>query len=161
MKYGWHENRGFTLIELMVTVALLAILLMMVAPLTSGWSDRNQVQSAKSSLKTAISQARVSAIRNTENKKSNEAAASVCIDSTNLTVNAYSITGSNTVCDNANNLLKTTAYANGISFKQGATAITCFVFSPDGILLSSGSCATTLDTITIKKNAEDDEIDAI
>lgn len=161
MRHGWHKSQGFTLIELMITVALLAILLMMVSSLTGAWSDRNHVQSAKSSLQTAIKQARISAIRNAQNKKANVAATSVCIDSSTRTINTYSITGSNTACAAANTLLRTANYSSGVTFKQGSTAISCFVFTAGGILLDGGVCVSSLDPITVKKNAEDEEIDAI
>ena len=161
MKNAPVQARGFTLIELIVTLALLAILRAMVAPLKGGWTDRSRVQSAKSSLKTAISQARTAAIRNTENRLSSQTAASACIDTSALTITAYRITGTNDPCSSSNTKLKEASFASGVSFKQGGTSVTCFVFNANGVLMNSGSCATTLDTITIKKNVEEEEIDAI
>lgn len=161
MKYRKALQGGFTLIELLITVALLAILLAMVGSLTGGWIDRAQAQGAQSNLKAAISRARAAAIRNPENRSANAAAASACIDSTALTITVYQITGANTACDAGNTLLRTATYAAGVGFSQAGASVSCFVFSPNGIVIASGSCATTLETITIKKNNEEEVIDAI
>lgn len=56
-------NRGFTLIEALVTLAIVALLMMAAAPPMMSMLSRNQAESAKTSLATSISYARAEAMR--------------------------------------------------------------------------------------------------
>lgn len=58
--------RGFTLIELMVTLAVAALLLMVAAPFTLGWSDGQRQLQARAALAEATGTARAMALRNQE-----------------------------------------------------------------------------------------------
>ena len=78
---------GFTLIELMITIALFSILLMLGSSLTRTWVDRSQVNSALTTFKTAVTQAKASALRNTNNQLISNSSVSVCLDSTTNTLN--------------------------------------------------------------------------
>ncbi len=55
--------RGFTLVELMVAIALLAILLGLAAPSFSDWIARTKIQSAASSISVALATARSEAVK--------------------------------------------------------------------------------------------------
>lgn len=57
-----HENSGFTLIELMVTIAILAITVMIAVPSFQGVIASNQLQEARDSLRTAIQYAKSEAV---------------------------------------------------------------------------------------------------
>lgn len=56
--------RGFTLVELMVTLAVAAVLLMVAAPFTLGWSDGQRQLRARAALAEATGAARAMALRN-------------------------------------------------------------------------------------------------
>lgn len=59
-----HERaRGLTLIELMVTVAVLALLLASVAPSLGTWIGSQRVRNTASSLVAGLQQARAEAVR--------------------------------------------------------------------------------------------------
>lgn len=57
------RNKGFTLIEMMVTVAVLAIILGIGVPSFQGLIERNRISAAANSLFTSLSTARSEAIR--------------------------------------------------------------------------------------------------
>ncbi|MCC8362417.1 prepilin-type N-terminal cleavage/methylation domain-containing protein [Lysobacter sp. A6] len=57
-------SRGFTLMELMITVAVLAVLAALAAPSLSDFFDRNRVRAAADDVVSLISNARAEAVRN-------------------------------------------------------------------------------------------------
>lgn len=56
--------RGFTLIELMIGLTIMALLLLAAAPFTQAWVDGTRQMRARSNLVEAVSQARSLAMRN-------------------------------------------------------------------------------------------------
>lgn len=57
------RDRGFTLVELMVTIALLSVLLMAVLPDIGSWQRNLQVRNIASSLQAGLDKAREEAVR--------------------------------------------------------------------------------------------------
>jgi len=62
-----RHARGFTLIELMMTLAVVAILLAVAAPAFGGLIQSTQAQSSRSALVTALNTARIFAVSKTAN----------------------------------------------------------------------------------------------
>ncbi|MCD9030605.1 type II secretion system GspH family protein [Luteimonas sp. Y-2-2-4F] len=59
-----RRARGFTLIELVVTIAIMAMLLLVGMPFTRDWVEGARQLQARSQLQEAVSQARAMALRN-------------------------------------------------------------------------------------------------
>jgi len=75
-----HQS-GFTLIELMITIAIIALLAVVAAPYTSSWIHEANVNEAKSTLHRAHGQAKAIALRNPNGvMEGNQVAASVKLD---------------------------------------------------------------------------------
>lgn len=165
---GSHSNqRGFTLIELMITIAVLSILLMIGSTLTSAWVDRSQVNNSLSALKNAVFQAKSAALRNTNNQPTDYPAVSVCFDRQKNTINvvraaAYTTNACLASIDNSpfqNYILQSYPIAKGIELKTNSIDFECLVFNSSGVLILAAGITTTClnDTnlkIDIEKNNE-------
>ncbi|QLI81766.1 type II secretion system protein [Chitinibacter fontanus] len=57
-------QQGFTLVELIFTLAIMSILLALAVPLSSRWSDDAQVRKAKATMERGYQQAKAIALRN-------------------------------------------------------------------------------------------------
>lgn len=162
MKKPQHlmKQQGFTLIELMISITILAILLVMGASLTQQWVDRSQVNSTMTILKNTMLQAKVAALRNPVNSLSNRPSVSVCLDNNNALNIIRANALSDTPCDLSsadNTLLQSTPLANGISIKHGTLLFACLSFNSRGMVTTNTdpncSTLTHLD-FEVKKNHE-------
>ena len=77
---------GFTLVEVMVTIALLGILALVAAPYTIAWVDEARVGEARAQLSRAYSHAKSIALRNPNEVTGNEVAASVTLSGDDILV---------------------------------------------------------------------------
>ena len=66
MKAPWAEEKGFTLVEMMVAVLIIALLLAMAIPVLQGARQRAQDQAAKATLRDALTSMKVFYIDNEE-----------------------------------------------------------------------------------------------
>src|SRR5690606_24323238 len=69
--------RGFTLVELLVTVAVIAILAALALPATATWASGARQADARGELAEALGRARALAIRNPDGRAGRQAAALV------------------------------------------------------------------------------------
>lgn len=154
------QQHGFTLIEMMISITILAILLVMGSSLTQTWLDRSQVNSAITVLKNSMAQAKAAALRNPNNALLNTPSVSVCLDSSNTLHIIRANIASTAPCSptSANNsLLQSTPLANGISIKHGTALFACLSFNSRGMITANTdpNCSnlTHLD-FEVKKNHE-------
>lgn len=148
------KHQGFTLIELMITIALLSFILMIGSSLTRSWVDQSQVNSAINTVQDAVSQTKAIAIRNTNNTTMQQASASMCIYDQSIKI-VYGICPSL----EPSNAIQSFAISSGITIKQGNDPLFCMDFNYVGVLVPASSCTTTsTPTLTIGKNNESAEI---
>ncbi|SEM00236.1 pilus assembly FimT family protein [Acinetobacter sp. DSM 11652] len=164
---GYRKQLGFTLIELMITIVVLAILLFVGTSLTRAWVDQSHVDGALAGIKNATYQARSAAIRNTNNQESSLAAASVCIDKTHQEIRVIRVAKDNTdACSTSdgnspdqNYILQKIPYASNVFFKVNNTEFYCLSFNSNGMLVAASSASATCNsnlnlTVTVEKNNE-------
>lgn len=162
-----HAMQGFTLVELMITIAVLSIILMMGTALTRSWIDRSQVTHAMSAFKSAVNQAQAAALRNTNNQPTNSASVSVCWNANNSTMRIVRVAkGSQQVCQDVaeNTVLQTISLPKGLAIQQGNIAFQCISFNSAGVVIvaaSSNCISDTKSTFKVGKNNETADLSLI
>jgi type IV pilus assembly protein PilA len=161
------KHKGLTLIELMITLTILTILLLIGSSLSRDWIDRSQVDGVAVSLNTIVSQTKSAALRNTNNQPSEYAAASICYNKNNHTLNVVRTAAYTTnVClvqesnsPEQNYILKTIQLPSELMLTVDQQDFECVAFNALGIVVPatglSGSCLNQKNVeVLVKKNAE-------
>lgn len=157
-----HNSKGFTLVELMIVISIVGALLLVGSSLTSSWVDGSKVNDATSALKNAVSQARVNALRNSNNKLLSEPTVSVCIEDGSIKIISVG-TNATLVCESVtSSLIQDISIPKSISITQNGSDVKCITFNPAGLVLSFPGCTNnTNDKIIIERNGENSEFNII
>jgi prepilin-type N-terminal cleavage/methylation domain-containing protein len=75
-----RQQQAFTLVELMVTLSIMAFLLMACTPFLAGWTHSRQIKDAQSKLLSGYGLAKALALRNPDAMQSNQAAAGLKLE---------------------------------------------------------------------------------
>jgi len=75
-----RRQQAFTLVELMVTLSIMAFLLMACTPFLTGWTHSRQIKDAQSKLLSGYGLAKALALRNPDAVQSNQAAAGLRLE---------------------------------------------------------------------------------
>ena len=151
--------KGFSLIELMVGIAIMAVVMASSVSLGGGWVDESRVTDARSQLRLAYSKARAYALRNSNAVTT--ASTWMCLN--NGVVYVYESTAAEptgpTTCGDAGSVWHADL-AGGTTTKvemasaANSTAFSCLGFSNRGLPVSStltGSACTTAQTLYVKR----------
>jgi prepilin-type N-terminal cleavage/methylation domain-containing protein len=119
-----HKNQGFTLLEILVALAITGILAALTGPNLSAWLNRNEVQQATDAIQLALEDAQRQAIR----------LGRICrINFTNGTSNNPTVYSRITALDKDSNpdpgcLVAANANAGSLNLPQGIFMVTNFPF---------------------------------
>lgn len=128
--------KGFSLIELMITVTVMGLLLFMGASLSTGWTDSAHQQQAKSLVEEGISRARSVALRNPDAVQEGAPAIGLCLNNQILSIVRQS--SSNLDCTSTSStLLWSTILPNDIIIKEASNSnrFLCLGMDSRGLLL--------------------------
>jgi len=145
---------GFTLIELMITIAIFGILLFIGIPLTKAWSDSASQRDAAGMLKQGISRAKAMALRNPGAALDNAPAAVLC--RSGQTLKLFSIANAQAInCASTSNILWAALMPASVSAQASGAEIACVAFSSRGLPVAGGSaCTTTSIDVTVGNESE-------
>lgn len=135
-------NRGFTLIELMITIAVFALLLAIGAPLTRAWSDSAHQREAASLLQQGLSRAKATALRNVGGVLNPEPAAVLCHSGQTLMLFQLD-KGQSVDCTAVKGSLWSAVLPGSASLQSQGSEMSCVAFDNRGLPVSGSSCATT------------------
>lgn len=130
------REQGFSLIELIITLAVLGILLMVGVPLTRAWSDSAYQREAAGLLQQGISRAKATALRNKGGAQNTSPAAILCLSESKLTVREL---GS---CS-AGDILWSVALPSSATVTAQKKNLSCVAFDNRGLVVEGTSCSTT------------------
>lgn len=139
-----RRQRGVSLIELTITVAVMSTMLMLGAPLTQGWVNSTRAQDAQGLLAQGIAQAKALALRNAGGVGSAGAAATLCIDSTSVRV------FSALPCSSTNDPEWQATLPDNVSIVDSTDeAVDCLAFNNRGLPVEGADDCPTPDNVTI------------
>lgn len=149
------SRRGFTLIELMITIAVFALLLAIGAPMTKAWSDSAYQREAAGLLQQGLSRARASALRNEGGVLNPAAAAVLCRSGPTLTLLQLD-KGQSIDCTSTLGKLWSATLPASATVQSAGSDMACVAFDNRGLPISGTACATsTLQVLAGNESALD------
>ncbi len=125
---------GFSLVELMVTLSIMAVLLMASVPFMKDWTYSRQIKDAQSKLLSAYGLAKSLALRNPDAVQSNLTAAGLKIETSGALLQLYVCSGdpgSGNCASSGSSLLWSANFPSAVELTLGGTSV-------------SGASATTV-----------------
>ncbi|MBE1161863.1 pilus assembly FimT family protein [Dyella acidiphila] len=158
--------RGLSLIELMVTLALLAFLVMVGLPLTSAWVQSAHQRDAAGMLTEGLGRAKALALRNPQGLTDQSLPVAVtCLSGRNLSVVAADASGAD--CSQSQqwgmqlptdaSIVQAPLLASASTTAAAAVAMQCVAFNERGIALSTsvGSLTCTSSSLNVLVGSQD------
>ena len=138
------KQNGFTLVEILVVMAIISILSFMSVSFSSSWADSNRVIDGENLLSRAFNFAKAAAIRNPNDIVSDNPAAVVCFQKNELSVRGPENDATTVDCGS-----KTIVWRNAthslINIKAENNSFTCACFNNRGRLTTT-NCTTCSNT---------------
>lgn len=134
--------RGFSLIELMITLVVLGVLLAVGVPLTRAWSDSAYQREAAGLLQQGISRAKATAQRNEGGVQNTAPAAVLCLTQQSLKLFKLD-KGQSIDCNATSAILWTAVLPSSATVQLQSGSFTCVAFDNRGLVAEGTACSTT------------------
>lgn len=136
--------KGFTLIEVLIVIAIVALIVLVAVPLSGSWIRDANMLDAEGQLTQAVGRAKAAALRNKMAATGSNPVSAICLTAGNLlTVREGTAANVAPSCaaTPAGDQLWQTQINEHVSVKRDATnALTCLCFDSKGIVTTAGSC---------------------
>lgn len=149
------QHSGFTLIEIMIVIALIAFLALTVSPIGGSWVRSADVQKTEGNLTEAIGRAKAGALRNPSGVVGELPVTAICISDNLVVLQSTDNNPPNCTGLVGRQLWRTTLDA-GVQITASSTsteAISCACFNNKGLLSSSDTCSSCASNTTFYLSA--------
>lgn len=148
--------KGFTLIEVLIVIAIIGALVLVAAPLTGGWVKEANITNVESAMNEAIGRAKAIALRNENAITGNNAVAAICIDSATrkLTVLESASAGASPDCTTPTGAqVWQSQLSTDIAVTVAGASVTCLCFDNKSILTQASNCSTCTNATNFNLNS--------
>lgn len=137
------KKQGFTLIEVLIVIAIFALIVLVAAPLSGSWVRDANLLETEGQLTQAVGRAKAAALRNKVAATGDNPVSAVCLSNNNvLTVREGTAAGIAPHCTTpAGDQLWQTQVNTNVTVKANGAALSCMCFTNKGLLTAQGNCA--------------------
>lgn len=149
------QQLGFTLIEIMIVIGLIAFLALTVSPIGGSWIRSADVQKTEGNLMEAIGRAKAAALRNPSGVVGDMPVTAICIGDTLVVLQSTDNDPPNCAGLVGRQLWRTTL-DTGVNITAGndsTTPVSCACFNNKGLLSSTNTCSSCASNTTFHLSA--------
>ncbi len=152
-------EHGFSLIELMMILAIMALLATAAAPLTGGWVKDADLTKVRGSLTQAVGRAKAASLRNFRGAQSNAPVAAICIANNTVTVREGTSANAPSCSSNTGTVVWQDPLDSDVTITSGGSAVSCLCFDNRGLLTNNActGCSTT-GSLTLTAGSHNDTL---
>lgn len=160
------KGSGYTLIEVLITIAIIAVLALVAIPITGRWVQSADLEKTEAVLIEAVGRAKASGLRNVSGATGDGYASIVCIStiSNTLTVmESTSATAATCAVNNTATKLWQTKLDDDVVIEDGSSnAVSCLCSNNKGILVKpgTGTCSSCFNgnTLLVKTGSKQENV---
>lgn len=136
--------RGYTLIEVLIVIAILAFVVLLAAPLSGTWVSDANIQETQGQLQEAVGKAKSIALRNQMMALGGAPVAAICISNAMALTVRKGTAGvpPSCVAPLAGEQVWQTQISTKVSIKQSSTVVSCICFDNKGLVTTNDTCST-------------------
>lgn len=148
------KTRGYSLIEVLIVLAILAAVVLLAAPLSGTWIADANIQESEGQLKEAIGKAKSIALRNQMMAQGDAPVAAICIDTEHMLTVRKGATDTPPSCaaTPAGEQVWQAQINKKVVIKNAGTALSCLCFNNKGLVTKTGTCTACAGNTTFILN---------
>lgn len=142
------KQRGFTLIEVMIVIAIFSLIILVAAPISGGWVRDADLLTTESQLTEAVGRAKAASLRNARSATGENPAAVVCRSNTNLLTVMEGTTAAAPSCTPTGTQVWQAQMKSNITVQVNSAAFNCLCFNNKGAITTAAPCTSSCATST-------------
>jgi type IV pilus assembly protein PilA len=144
-----YRKKGFTLIEILITISLLALIILVAAPFSGSWVGDARVLETEGQLTQAMGKAKAAALRNRMGAINNNPVAIICKNNTNLVTVVEGISGTAPNCSPlAGSQIWETQIHSTVTINVNNAAMSCLCLDNKGAVTTATAACSACSTAT-------------